>query len=66
MRKPNPAIFHHALELLGGVEPARAVFLDDAEGNVRGAQTAGLHAILVDAADPTGALAELDVLLSGS
>lgn len=64
MRKPNPAIFLHALELLGGVEPTSAVFLDDAAGNVRGAQVAGLHAILVDAADPSGALAELDALLS--
>jgi putative hydrolase of the HAD superfamily len=63
MRKPNPAIFLHALELLGDVTPARSVFLDDAPGNVAGAQSAGLHAILVDAADPTGALAELDQLL---
>ena len=29
MRKPNPAIYHHALELLGGVPPPQAVFLDD-------------------------------------
>ncbi len=63
MRKPNPAIFLHALELLGGVAPDRAVFLDDAAGNVVGAQAAGLHGILVDAADPSGALAELDDLL---
>src|SRR5258706_7613297 len=48
MRKPNPAIFLHALELLGGVAPPSAVFLDDATGNVTGAQSAGLHAILVD------------------
>jgi epoxide hydrolase-like predicted phosphatase len=66
MRKPNPAIFVHALELLGGVAPERAVFLDDAAGNVVGAQAAGLHAILVDAADPSGALAELDSLLGSS
>ncbi len=61
MRKPNPAIFHHALELLGGVAPHEAVFLDDSPGNVVGAQRAGLHAILVD--DPDVALAELDALL---
>ena len=48
MRKPNPAIFHHALELLGGVEPGAAVFLDDAPGNVDGARRAGLQGILVD------------------
>ena len=63
MRKPNPAIFLHALDLLGGIDPAASVFLDDAPGNVAGAQRAGLHAILVDAADPAPALAELDVLL---
>jgi epoxide hydrolase-like predicted phosphatase len=66
MRKPNPAIFLHALELLGGLAPDRAVFLDDAVGNVTGARAAGLHAILVDAADPSGALAELDALLSAA
>lgn len=64
MRKPNPAIFLHALDLLGGVAPEQAVFLDDAEGNVRGARRAGLHAILVDAADPQPALDELDRLLT--
>lgn len=61
MRKPNPAIYHHALELLGGVDPSAAVFLDDTEGNVEGARRAGLAAILVD--DPDEALAELDALL---
>ena len=62
MRKPNPAIFLHALEQLG-VEPSHAVFLDDAPGNVAGAKAAGLHGILVDAADPVPALDELGVLL---
>jgi putative hydrolase of the HAD superfamily len=61
MRKPNPAIYHHALELLGGIEPAEAVFLDDTASNVEGARRAGLAAILVD--DPDRALAELDTLL---
>lgn len=62
MRKPNPAIYHHALELLGGVPPAKAVFLDDSPGNVVGARLAGLHAILVE--DPEAAVAELDALLA--
>ena len=66
MRKPNPAIYLHALDLLGGVAPERAVFLDDAPGNVAGARRAGLNAILVDAAEPSGALAELDALLGRS
>ena len=63
MRKPNPAIFHHTLELLGGVPPSEAVFLDDAPGNVAGAERAGLRAILVD--DPDAALVALDTLLAG-
>ncbi len=61
MRKPNPAIFHHTLELLGVDDPAEAVFLDDSPGNVDGARRAGLHAIHVE--DPDEALAALDALL---
>ncbi len=63
MRKPNPAIYHHALDALGGIPPEEAVFLDDTPGNVEGAKRAGLHAILVD--DPETAVAELDELLAG-
>lgn len=62
MRKPNPAIFHHTLELLGVLDPAEAVFLDDSPGNVDGARRAGLHAIHVET--PDQALAALDALLS--
>jgi len=62
MRKPNPAIYHHTLELMGSVAPASAVFLDDVDSNLVGARAAGLQAILVgDPPDP--ALVELDRLL---
>ncbi len=61
LRKPNPAIFHHTLELLGGIEAARAVFLDDFAGNVEAARALGMHAIHVGP-DPAEALAELDTL----
>ena len=64
MRKPNPAIFHHTLEQLGGTPAHEAVFLDDSPGNVVGAQRAGLHAILVE--DPDDAVAELDAFLSSA
>lgn len=64
LRKPNPAIFHLALQQLGGVEPGRALFLDDHPGNVAGAESAGLAALLVG--DPDEALADLDALLGGS
>jgi len=62
VRKPDPAIFVTALERLGVADPARAVFLDDFEGNVHAARAVGMHAILVDA-DPRPALDELDALL---
>ena len=65
MRKPNPAIYHLALERLGGVAPERAVFLDDHPANVAGAEAAGLAGILVGP-DPAEALARLDSLLAAA
>lgn len=62
LRKPNPAIFSHTLDQLGGVAPERAVLLDDVETNLVGARRVGLHTILVGD-PPDAALAELDVLL---
>ncbi len=61
MRKPNVAIYHHALEQLGGIPPEEAVFLDDTPGNVEGAKRAGLHAILVE--HPEQAIQDLTALL---
>jgi len=61
MRKPNPDIFHLALERLGGIAPDRAVFLDDAPGNIEGAHSAGLHTILVD--DTAVAAQQLEALV---
>jgi putative hydrolase of the HAD superfamily len=62
VRKPDPAIFHTALERLGVDDPRRAVFLDDFEGNLVAARQIGMHGILVGA-DPRPALAELAALL---
>jgi len=61
MRKPNPAIYTHTAAELG-VEPERCVMLDDAPGNVLGAEAAGMRAILVGL-DIEPALAELDTVL---
>lgn len=63
LRKPDPAIYRLALERLGGIEPARAVMLDDHPGNCAGAVAAGLSAICVD--DPAVAADELRALLTG-
>ncbi|HXH58245.1 HAD-IA family hydrolase [Iamia sp.] len=62
MRKPDPRIYLHTLDLLGVADPARAVFLDDHPGNVAGAERAGLAGIVV--ADPAEALVALDLLLA--
>jgi epoxide hydrolase-like predicted phosphatase len=62
VRKPNPAIYHIALERLGVGDPTRAVFLDDFEGNVVAARELGLHGIVVD--DPRVAVDELSRLLA--
>lgn len=64
VRKPDPRIFAKALELLGGVAPENALFLDDYEGNVVAARGLGLHGIVVGP-DPTAALAEFDRLVGG-
>jgi putative hydrolase of the HAD superfamily len=42
-RKPDPAVFLRAVELLG-VRPSRTLFVDDLFVNVRGAREVGLHA----------------------
>jgi epoxide hydrolase-like predicted phosphatase len=64
MRKPNPAIYTYAAEQLG-VAPERCVFLDDAAGNIAGAEAVGMRAIFVDL-DIAPALAELDDVLAGT
>jgi len=53
MRKPEARIFQHACASLG-VEPAHALFLDDMQANVDGAEAIGLTGILVS--DPTVAI----------
>lgn len=62
MRKPNPAIFHHALELLA-TKPERAIFLDDFEGNVAAAARLGIKGVLVGP-DIELAIRELNELLA--
>ena len=62
MRKPNPAIFLHTLELLESVTPERAVFLDDYAGNIDAAARLGLQGVLVGP-DIEQAILDLDTLL---
>ena len=58
IRKPNPAIYHLALQRLGGLAPRETVFLDDAPSNVEAARSLGIHGIHVKE-DPTSAMEEL-------
>jgi len=62
MRKPDPRIFAHALERLGDVPCANAVFLDDFPGNVAAARKLGIHGIVVGE-DWQAAVRELRALL---
>ena len=72
-RKPHPAIFERALELLGGVEPGQALFVGDSLANdVGGAGALGMTTVqalwFVAEEDPEGpepdytAFTQMDVL----
>lgn len=63
MRKPEAEIFHHTLRALSLSDPKEAVFLDDFQGNLAGAEAVGLRIIHVR--DPRVALQELEELLAG-
>jgi epoxide hydrolase-like predicted phosphatase len=63
VRKPDPAIYHRALDLLGGIEPDRAIFLDDVQSNLDAAERLGMRGIRVED-DPSRALQELRSLLA--
>lgn len=61
MRKPNPSIFLRALSELGGIDPSRALFLDDFEWNIAGASRAGLRTMHV--VEPVAAACQLRATL---
>lgn len=63
LRKPEPAFYLHACEQLG-IEPQRAVFLDDLGINLKPAAALGMRTIKVG--DPDVALAELGALVGMS
>lgn len=60
--KPAPEIYLDCLEKLG-VQPSKALFLDDRESNVRAAEALGLHAILFTDASSTALEIERRFLL---
>jgi putative hydrolase of the HAD superfamily len=62
-RKPDPAAYAAATDRLG-MPPADVVFADDLEENIRGAEAAGLSAVLFDIADPAGSAARVRAALA--
>lgn len=47
--KPDPRIFQHALERMGGIDPHEAVYVGDIyEIDVQGARAAGMRPVLID------------------
>jgi len=56
-RKRDPTAYAAATARLG-LPPASVVFTDDLEDNIRGAEAAGLSAVLFDIADPAGSVAK--------
>ena len=61
LRKPEPAIYQRALDILG-CPPERVLFIDDREENVAGSLAAGMKAIQFTGADARrAALEELGV-----
>ena len=61
VRKPDPASYTAAVELLGAA-PDRVLFVDDLTANVEGARAAGLQAFRFDTTDPAASIAQLRIL----
>lgn len=51
LRKPDAAIYRHALDRMG-LDASRTLFVDDLPANVAGAQRLGMHTLLIDPHDP--------------
>jgi putative hydrolase of the HAD superfamily len=64
-RKPDPAAYAAATAQLG-VAAADVVFADDLADNVRGAEAAGLTAVLFDITAPARSTSELRALVTSS
>jgi len=62
VRKPDARIFEIALERLGGIDPARAIFVDDFEANVLAAQSLGMRGVWMRD-DYAPAIGEIEKLL---
>ncbi|GIH22109.1 hypothetical protein Aph01nite_04190 [Acrocarpospora phusangensis] len=59
MRKPEPRIFHHALDLIA-LAPAQCVFIDDIQANITAAEALGIQGLHHTA--PTTTITHLESL----
>ncbi|KAF9904211.1 hypothetical protein BX616_001374 [Lobosporangium transversale] len=62
LRKPDPAIFKKACELVG-VQPSEVVFLDDIGANLKSAEKLGMKTIRVELGKPEKAIETLESIL---
>lgn len=62
VRKPDARIFEIALARLGGIDPGRAIFVDDYPANVAAAEALGMRGVLMPD-DYVGALHEIEALV---
>lgn len=61
--KPDPRAFRIALDALGNPDPADVVFVDDQQGNLRGAEAVGITTVYFDPTDPTGSFERIEAAL---
>ena len=63
LRKPDSAIYALTLDRLGGVDPARCVFVDDLDVNCASARALGMAAVRFESAEQ--AIPEIESALAG-
>jgi putative hydrolase of the HAD superfamily len=62
--KPHPQAFRLALKALGNPDPADVVFVDDQQGNLRGAEALGIETVYFDPTDSAGSIESIDKALA--
>jgi putative hydrolase of the HAD superfamily len=50
--KPNPGAYRRAMEIVGEIEPARCLFVDDSPRNLVPARELGFYTILIGSSEP--------------
>ncbi len=62
--KPDPQAFRLALEALGDPDPADVVFVDDQQGNLRGAEAVGIETVYFDPTDVADSIERIEKALA--